>query len=220
VRRWLLVTVLLGAAACLVAVSAAGPSSAATDGQRGVVASVVDGDTLTLGDGRRVRLVQIDAPEAGGECYSRAARTALVNLAPVASHVVLEADPALDKIDRYGRVLRYVWRGDVNVNLELVRRGAAAPYFYRGQRGKFAAGLLAAAASARAARRGLWGASPKTRLDPNRQVETGTCGPARQPKPTGPSARCDPTTPAAACRRTRRTSTARTFAPSGSRRFA
>jgi endonuclease YncB( thermonuclease family) len=66
-----------------------------------IVASVYDGDTLTLTDGQRVRLLQIDTPELGsGECYSRAARTALLNLAPVGGRVVLEADPALDRIDR------------------------------------------------------------------------------------------------------------------------
>src|SRR6266542_6364740 len=70
----------------------------------GVVAAVYDGDTLTLRDGRRIRLVQIDTPELGtGECYSRAARTALLNLAPPGVGVALEADIALDKVDRYGR---------------------------------------------------------------------------------------------------------------------
>jgi len=41
------------------------------------------------------------------------------------------------------------------VNVELVRLGAAAPYFYRGVRGRHADELLAAARAARAARRGL-----------------------------------------------------------------
>jgi micrococcal nuclease len=190
VWRWLLVTVLLGVG--LVALSSVGSSGAAADSQRVVVASVVDGDTLTLRDGRRVRLVQIDAPELGGECYGRAARAALLNLAPVASDIVLEADRALDSVDGYGRILRYIRRGGVNVNLELVRRGAAAPYFFRGRRGKYAAQLLAAAGTARAARRGLWGASPRTKLDPNRPVETGTCGPAPHPKPASPNTACDP----------------------------
>jgi micrococcal nuclease len=46
----------------------------------------------------------------------------------------------------------------VNVNLELVRRGAATVYLYGGDRGKSAARLLAAARAARAERRGMWGA--------------------------------------------------------------
>lgn len=141
------------------------------------VARVADGDTLTLTSGSRVRLVQIDSPEVGsGECYAKAARRELLRLAPVGSRVVLDADPALDGVDRNDRLLRYVKRGSLNVNLELVRRGAAAPYFFGGDRGRYASQLMAAAAVARSQRRGLWGASPGTRLDPFRQVDTGTCG--------------------------------------------
>ena len=43
------------------------PSGAVT------VDSVRDGDTILLEDGRRVRLVQVDAPELGRECYGDAA---------------------------------------------------------------------------------------------------------------------------------------------------
>lgn len=82
-------------------------SSASPAVDRGVMANVDDGDTASLRDGRRVRLVQIDSPELGsGECYSRAARTELLRLTPPGSTVVLEADPRLDTIDRYGRLLR------------------------------------------------------------------------------------------------------------------
>jgi micrococcal nuclease len=159
--------------------------------QVAVVASVYDGDTLSLRDGRRVRLLQIDTPELGsGECYSRAARTALLGLAPPGSRVVLEADPALDRTDRYGRLLRYVRRNGVNVNLELVRRGAAAPYFYRGARGRYAGSILRTAQNAKAAKRGLWKACPSTVLDPVRAVSTGRSGPST-PTPT-PTGKCDP----------------------------
>jgi endonuclease YncB( thermonuclease family) len=154
-----------------------------------VVASVYDGDTLRLRDGRRVRLLQIDTPELGsGECYSRAARTALLSLAPPGRPIVLESDPALDRVDRYGRLLRYVKRNGVNVNLELVRRGAAAPYFYRGERGRYAASLMRTAQRAKAAKRGLWKACPSTVLDPTHAVETGRSGPpTSNPPPSGSS---------------------------------
>jgi endonuclease YncB( thermonuclease family) len=142
-----------------------------------VVASVTDGDTLRLTSGERVRLLQIDSPELGtGECYSRAARTALLQRAPVGSRVELEVDPRLDRADRFGRLLRYVHRGSMNVNVALVRAGAAAPYFYGGDLGRYASRLLSEARDAKAARRGLWGACPGTPLDPYRQVETGRGG--------------------------------------------
>jgi endonuclease YncB( thermonuclease family) len=169
-------------AGALVSAHAASP---AVDGQVSVVAAVADGDTLTLTSGQRVRLLQIDSPELG-ECYGRQARATLVALAPVGSGLVLEVDPGLDRVDRFGRLLRYARRGETNLNLELVRRGAAAPYFYESERGGYAVRLLVAARAARAAGRGLWGASPSTSLEPDRQVET-RCG---QPPTFAPG--CDP----------------------------
>jgi micrococcal nuclease len=177
------------AAVCGLLLLAGGSAGAARE--TGTVASVADGDTLTLTNGARVRLLQIDTPEVGtGECYSRKARTVLLALAPPGAQIQLEADPRLDRVDRYGRLLRYVSRGGSNVNIELVRRGAAAPYFYRGERGRYAGPLLRAASSARAAKRGLWGACPATVLDPERAIETGRSGPASKPVPV--AGRCDP----------------------------
>ena len=144
---------------------------------RAVVSSIQDGDTLSLTSGARVRLVQIDTPELGsGECYSRAARTALLRLVPIGSQVVLESDPKLDQVDRYGRLLRYVRKGTVNVNIALVRAGAAAPWFYDGDRGRYASRLLTEATRAKAAKRGLWKACPRTVLDPYHAIETGQSG--------------------------------------------
>ena len=60
-----------------------------------------------------------------------------------------------------------------NLNLEAVRAGAAAPYFYRSERGRFARELEAAARVAQMERRGLWGGCPRARLRPERQIETG-----------------------------------------------
>ena len=96
-----------------------------------VVEWVNDGDTLTLTNGAKVRLVQIDAPELETDCYGRPALQALIALTPKGTRVRLAGDPALDDRDRYGRLLRYVFVGDENVNVELVRRGAASPYFFR-----------------------------------------------------------------------------------------
>jgi micrococcal nuclease len=193
IKRWLAFAGVLAALAAggtaAGALGGAHVSDAETRTQYAVVASVSDGDTLTVAGGQRIRLLQIDSPELGsGECYSRAARTALLNLAPIGSQVVLETDPALDEVDRYGRLLRYLKRGSLNVNVELVRRGAAAPYF-GGETGRYAERLLSAAKSAKAARRGMWGASKGMTLDPFGPVETGKCGPTSTPSP--PS-RCDP----------------------------
>ena len=136
-----------------------GQATSRTDRSTATVAYVLDGDTIVLAGGARVRLVQIDAPELGsGECYSRRSANELRRLLPVGTAVRLEADARLDRVDSYGRLLRYVHRGSLNVNVALVRRGAATVWFYGGDRGRYARLLLYAARRARAERRGMWAA--------------------------------------------------------------
>lgn len=137
------------------------------------VDSVRDGDTILLAGGVRVRLVQVDAPELGVECWGDEAASALRRLVRSGATLRLETDPRLDAVDRHGRLLRYAHADGRNLNVELVRIGAAAPYFYRGERGRYADELLAAARAARAGRRGLWGACPRAVLRPARAVASG-----------------------------------------------
>jgi endonuclease YncB( thermonuclease family) len=166
-----------------------------------LVSEVVDGDTIRLANGTRVRLVQIDAPELrGGECYARAARQHLIALLPADSRIRLAFDPRLDRIDRFGRQLAYLFVGGKNLNLALVRRGAAAPWFFDGDRGRYAGTMMLAARQARAAGRGLWSACPATVLDPSRAIETRKPAPppppppprAVSPPPPAPASNCHP----------------------------
>jgi micrococcal nuclease len=138
-----------------------------------VVAYVIDGDTIQLVDGRRVRLVQIDTPEKGTECYGDEASALTRRLLPQGTRVRIEQDPALDQADRYGRRLAYVWKGDEDVNVTLVREGAAGVWFYDGRRGRHSNELLRAAERARARGEGLWGACPLARFDPLDPLATG-----------------------------------------------
>ena len=167
--RMFAVFVVLGAVLLAVPVASSRP------GASYAVERVVDGDTIVLTTGRRVRLVQIDSPElSGSECYAAAAKSALTRLLPAGTRVGLEFDSRLDRTDRYGRSLAYVLKGRVNLNLTLVARGAASVWFYDGVRGRYAGPLMSAARSARAAKRGLWKACPGTQLDPLSAVDTGS----------------------------------------------
>ena len=138
---------------------------------------VVDGDTIYLTNGAKVRLVQIDTPEVyfGVECYGRQASAITKRLLPPGTAVRLTTEPATDRSDEYGRLLRYVIRArdGLNVNVYLVRIGAAAPYFYARRRGRFATLLDRLARRARARHLGLWGACPTTPYDPYHGVDTG-----------------------------------------------
>jgi len=141
-----------------------------------VVDHVADGDTIVLLGGVMVRLVQIDTPEVyfRTECFGETASAETKHLLRRGTLVRLDRDPATSSTDAYGRLLRYVVRRDgLNVNLRLVADGAAAPYFFEGARGRYAARLMRAADAARTARKGLWGSCARTRLDPTGGVSTG-----------------------------------------------
>lgn len=166
---------MIGSGAVLVSTLALASTAAA--GDIGRVDHVADGDTITLTNGDRIRLVQIDTPEvyAGTECYGEEASAITKRLLPPGTLVRLTIEPATDRVDRYGRLLRYVVRvrDGLNVNVRLVAVGAAAPYFYAARRGQYAGRLERLARRARARHLGLWGRCPHTVYDPNRGVVTG-----------------------------------------------
>src|ERR1051325_1566007 len=85
-----------------------------------VVVRDVDGDTVLARAGGRtfyVRLLGIDTPETHRpgtpvECGGPQASARMDALAPPGTQVRLETDPTQDRIDRYGRLLAYVWLPD------------------------------------------------------------------------------------------------------------
>jgi endonuclease YncB( thermonuclease family) len=137
------------------------------------ITQIYDGDTIALSNGKKVRFLQIDTPELSpGECYAEEARSALVSLLKTPGRITLKTDPQLDKVDRYGRLLRYVFIGKTNLNLKLVEIGAAAPYFYRGDTGLYSTQILKAAQKAKAKSIGLWKSCPGTLLTPTDAIMT------------------------------------------------
>lgn len=150
----------VGAALCLPPPAAACDLPAA---ETATVASVADGETFTLTDGRTVRLLGIKAPSAPlgwkGEDpwpFVAQAKTALERLASGAT-VELSFDER--RQDRHGHLLAQVttlW-GDERVWLQdnLVARGFARVYSLSDTRACVAE-LLAREDEARRARRGLW----------------------------------------------------------------
>jgi len=158
------------------------------------ILKITDGDTIRVNTGQDVRLLQIDTPEpTKSECFANEATAILTKLIS-GKEIRLESDPVSGNVDRYKRLLRYVFVGKTNVNLRMVELGAAAPYFYNGEIGKYSIQLLKAAEKAKANKVGLWGKCPGTRLDSSRGVATGTSGkaaPTPSPSPVT-SGQCDP----------------------------
>lgn len=90
------------------------------------VLSITDGDTLTValagGGSDTVRLIGINTPESA-ECFADEATAVLTALVPPGSQIAMTVD-ASDR-DQFDRLLRYLWVGQMSVNEEMVRRGAA-----------------------------------------------------------------------------------------------
>jgi len=85
------------------------------------VTRVLDGDTIEIESGERVKYLGINAPESGQPFFTEATRE---NERLVAGRTVaLEFD--VQTQDRYKRLLAYVWVGDVLVNEEIVKNGYA-----------------------------------------------------------------------------------------------
>jgi micrococcal nuclease len=89
------------------------------------VFQVIDGDTIELTNGQKVRLLGIDAPEKGQYYYEEASNR-LEQLVK-GKEVFLEKD--VSNRDNYGRLLRYVYVGSLFVNLEMVKGGYAKVFF-------------------------------------------------------------------------------------------
>jgi endonuclease YncB( thermonuclease family) len=126
------------------------------------VVEIVDGDTIDVeieGRRERVRYIGINTPETkhptrGVELYGPEAAEANKRL--VAGQMVqLELD--VERRDRYGRLLAYVYVGEVMVNAELVRQGFAQVATFP-PNVKYQALFLRLQREAREAGRGLWGA--------------------------------------------------------------
>ena len=126
----------------------------------GRVVGIADGDTITLLTERReevrIRLAEIDTPE-GGQPYGSRARQVLSDLAFGKPIRVVVVDT-----DRYGRAVGRVFAGALDVNAEMVRRGAAWVY----RRYSDDPVLLRLERAARAERLGLWGLPEAERTPP------------------------------------------------------
>ena len=139
-----------------------------------LVTRVVDGDTIEVRYQQQdltVRLIGIDTPESvmPGEpvqCYALAASRFTTNRLDGAN-VRLEFD--VERTDKYGRTLAYVWLGRELFNETLVRQGYAFVTTYPPDV-KYESVFLDAQRRARAESRGVWGRCVEPSQD--------TCDPA------------------------------------------
>jgi len=121
------------------------------------VIRVIDGDTIEIEGGHRIRYIGIDTPETVHpskpiECFGKEASSKNSELVS-GKEIRLEKD--VSETDKYGRLLRYVWVGDIFVNDYLVRQGYAKASSYPPDI-KYQDQFREAEQEARDAGRGLW----------------------------------------------------------------
>ena len=140
-------------------------SSPPTDSATPTVVRVVDGDTVIVragGSEESVRLIGVDTPETKHptkpvQCFGKEASAFTASVLPPGTVVRLERD--VEERDRYDRLLVYLYRVDDGtfINLELARQGFAGVLTIP-PNVAHTSEFVAAAAEARQAGRGLWGA--------------------------------------------------------------
>ena len=120
--------------------------------EQALVIRVIDGDTIELENGSRVRYLGIDTPETGEPYYSEATAR---NKELVEGKVVYLQKGKRDR-DEYNRLLRYVYIDGVFVNAELVAQGFATAYIFDPDE-RYSQVLVQLEQYAKLRQRGLWG---------------------------------------------------------------
>ena len=125
-----------------------------------IVKRVVDGDTLVLAGGARLRLIGADTPETvkpghpvepfGPEATQFTQRF----VADANDRIRLQLDR--ERLDKYGRFLGYVWASDRMLNEELIRAGLATAETGFRYSSSMKTRFRRAEEEAKAAGRGIW----------------------------------------------------------------
>lgn len=133
--------------------------------QQATVSRVIDGDTIELETGEKVRYIGVDTPETKHpnkpvQCFGREAAQKNKELVE-GKEILLEKD--VSETDRYGRLLRYIYLPNpeatdeaIFVNELLIEQGFAQVITYPPDV-KYHQLLLQAQQQAQSENKGLWG---------------------------------------------------------------
>ncbi len=120
-----------------------------------LVTRVIDGDTIVVEDGRKIRYLLIDTPELKSQdCYAEEARVYNEQLV-LNKTVALQTD--VQELDKYGRTLAYVYVGKKMVNRILIEEGYADFLEIPPDGAEYADSFRALRDTARANGVGMWG---------------------------------------------------------------
>lgn len=133
------------------------------DKQTVKVSRVIDGDTVEIAGGQKIRYIGIDTPETVDprttpQCFGREASE---KNREMVEGKALRVEKDISETDKYGRLLRYVYlpvdNGEIFINDYLVRNGYAHASSYPPDI-KYQDQLASAQQEAQSENRGLWSA--------------------------------------------------------------
>lgn len=137
----------------------ASDSAQANNFQKVKVVRVVDGDTIEIEGGQKVRYIGINTPETvdprlSPQCFGKEASLKNKELVE-GKEVYLEKD--ISEVDKYGRLLRYLYldQNGISLNEQLVREGYAVSSSYPPDI-KYQDRFKLAETEARNQQKGLW----------------------------------------------------------------
>jgi len=155
--------------------------------RKGTVSRVIDGDTIELSSGERIRYLEVSTPEMSPlECYAQEATRKNSQL--VLGKTIYIQPPTEGNKTSYNRTLAYIFTDKTFVFLELVKNGYAIVELYASPN-EFYDLLKQAENDARLNNRGLWGKcyslTPKPTPKPNvKQVPATKSSSISTPVPT------------------------------------
>ena len=109
--------------------STGGGGTNSGSGQMATVTRVIDGDTIDVsinGQTYRVRYIGMNTPESNEVCFNEATQANALFVSGQTVRLVKD----VSETDVYGRLLRYVYVGDLFVNAALVEQGFAEVVSY------------------------------------------------------------------------------------------
>ncbi len=144
--------------AVLFASACGGPAPSPCGPSTGKVVNIVDGDTVDLESGVRIRMLLVDTPETTGgktDCYGQQAK-AYTSMQLLNKDVTIAYDSVC--LDRFGRTLAYLSVGSAEHNRALVEKGFACMLYVAPDGQSRKAEFEEYQSIAKTNRTGLWGA--------------------------------------------------------------
>jgi len=135
-----------------------------------LVTRIIDGDTIEIETGERVRLICMDTPERGEPGYTEAAQY----LQSLILNKEVKMVKDISEVGKYGRLVRYIYLDDLFVNEKMVLEGYAEVYPYHPDI-TLCPQIEEAEQEAKENEKGIWSKKPEQEIQSDCRANTYNC---------------------------------------------